>query len=105
MIALLLICSIVCNSFASTRFNTSSRQLVCIQNPNSHAQPGTQLPEKVESEKDNKHENNFFFIELLVVFNPLKSSEIRRYSEFDAFSSRGNLSGVPLFLSKRSFLI
>jgi hypothetical protein len=105
MIALLLICSIVCNSLASTRYRSTSHQLVCFENPSSHAQPVTQLPEKVESEKDYKHQNNFFFIQQLTAFIPLNSPELRRHSQFDAFCFRGNISGIPLFLSKRSFLI
>ncbi|HMG88697.1 MAG TPA: hypothetical protein VK589_01520 [Chryseolinea sp.] len=105
MIALLLICSIVCNSLVSTRRNTTSNELICHQNPDSHTPPGTQLPEKVESENDYKHENNFFFIQQLTEFIPLNSPELRRHSQSDAFCFSGNISGIPLFLSKRSFLI
>jgi len=105
MIALLLICSIVCNSLASTRYKTTFHVLLCFENPISHAQPFTQLPEKVESENDFKHEDNFFVIQQLTAFIPLNSPELRRHAQFDAFCFRGNISGIPLFLSKRSFLI
>ena|GEM_PF-2235018 len=105
MIGLLLICSIVCNSLVSTRYQTSLHREVCLKNPNSHTLPGAQLPEKVESEKDYKHENNFFFIQQLISFIPLNSPELQRYSHFDAFCFRGNISGVPLYVTKRSFLI
>jgi hypothetical protein len=105
MIVLLLICSIVCNTVASARYKPTSSQLVCLDNPSAPAQPVSQLPEKVESENDCKHQNNFFFIQQLIAFIPLNSPELRRHSQFDAFCFRGNISGIPLFLSKRSFLI
>ena len=105
MIVLLLICSIVCSSVASVRYTASLNELVCLENPNSHAQPVTQLPEKVESENDYKHQNNFFFIQRLITFIPLNSPELLGHFNFDAFCFRGNISGIPLFLSKRSFLI
>jgi hypothetical protein len=105
MIALLLICSIVCNSLTTSRYNSTSSQLVCLENPNSHAQPVTPLPEKVESENDYKHQNNLFVIQQLTAFIPLNSPELQRHSQSDAFCFLGNISGIPLFLSKRSFLI
>ena len=104
MIALLLICSIVCNSFVSAPYNSTVYKLVCLENPNSHSQPVTPLPEKVESENDYKHQIHFFFIQQLITFIPLNSPELR-HSHFDAFCFHGNIPGIPLFLSKRSFLI
>ncbi|HEX6892395.1 MAG TPA: hypothetical protein VF141_16925 [Chryseolinea sp.] len=105
MIVLLLMCSIVCNALVSAQHRTTSSQLVCLGNPGAPAQPVSQLPEKVESENDCKHQNNFFFIQQLIAFIPLNSPELRRHSQFDAFCFRGNISGIPLFLSNRSLLI
>ena len=104
VIVLLLICSIVCSSVVSTRSQRALHEGVCLKNPNSPL-PATQLPEKVESENDYKHENNFFFIQQLGSFIPLNSPELQRYSHSDAFGFLGNISGVPLYISKRSFLI
>jgi hypothetical protein len=105
MIITLLLCSIVCNSFDSARYKSSTYLLVSLNNPNGHAQPVTQLPEKVESENDYKHQNNFFVIQRLVAFIPLLSPELHCHSYLNAFCFRGSISGIPLFLSKRSFLI
>jgi hypothetical protein len=105
MLVLILICSIVCNSVASARYKTTAHQFAYLENPSSPAQPVSQLPEKVESENDCKHQNNFFFIQQIIAFIPLNSPELRRHSQFEAFCFRGNISGIPLFLSKRSFLI
>jgi len=104
MITLLLICSIVCSSLASVQYKATSSLLVSLQSPTSHGQPVPQLPEKVESENDYKHQNNFFFIQQIGAFIPLNSPKLD-YSHFDAFCFRGNISGIPLFLSKRSFQI
>lgn len=104
MIVLLLMCSIVCSSLVTARSQRSLHQIVCLKNPNSPL-PATQLPEKVESENDCKHESNFFFIQQLISFIPLNSPELQRYSHLDAFRLSGNISGIPLYVSKRSFLI
>ena len=105
MIIVLLICSIVCNSPCSERIQSTLNQAVCLKNPNSHNLPATPLPAKIESENDYKHENNFFFIQQLTGFIPLNSPELQRHSHFDAFCFIGNITGVPLYVSKRSFLI
>lgn len=105
MIILLLICSIVCNSLDSTRYRIARRQAICFNNPNAQGHPATQLPEKVESESDYKHANPFFFISQLTTFIPLNSPAIQRYFHFEAFRLPGIISGIPLYMSKRSLLI
>ena len=104
MIVVLLICSIVC-SLNSTRFQSTLNREVCLNNQTSHNLPATPLPAKIESENDYKHENNFFFIQQLTGFIPLNSPELQRHSHFDASCFPGNIAGVPLYVSKRSFLI
>ena len=105
MIVIVLICSIVCSSVNSNRVQGPLQKDVCLKNPNSHNVPATPLPAKVESEKDFKNENNFFFIQQVSSFIPLNSPELKGYSHFDPFRCRGNITGVPIYVSKRSFLI
>jgi hypothetical protein len=105
MIVFLLICSIVCNSINSVSFKPTTHLSVGQNNSNSPTQPASQLPEKIESENDLKHQNNFFFIQQLTAFIPLNSPELQGHSQFEALCFRGNISGVPLFLSTRSILI
>lgn len=105
MIVLLLLCSIVCNSVGSIGCKSSTQLLISLENPNAHSQPASQLPEKVESESDYKHENNYFFIQHLIAFIPVHSPELYWQSHFDTFCFRGSISGIPLFLSKRSLVI
>jgi hypothetical protein len=105
MIILLLICSIVCNSLDSTRYKIGRLHAVCFNNTNAQGHPATQLPEKVESENDYKHQNPFFVITQLITFIPLNSAALRHYFHFEAFRFPGNISGIPLYMSKRSLLI
>ena len=105
MIVVLLFCSIVCSSLDSTRFQSTLKLEVCLKNPNSHNLPATPIPAKIETENDYKHENNFFFIQQLIGFIPSNSPELQRHSNIDAFCFLGNVAGVPLYMSKRSFLI
>jgi hypothetical protein len=98
-----LLTSIVCSSLALWQLMVI-RRIFCSK-PSNARKSATQLPEKVESENDSKPHNNYFFIHLVGEFLQFSVPVSQHASFYHAFLMRGNTSGIPMYLSKRSILV
>lgn len=105
LVVFFLMTSIVCNSITALAVTVRKQEFVVTKTSNSLSKPATQLPEKVESEKDGKPHDNYFFIHLVGEFLQFSVPASQHASFYYAFRIRGNTTGIPRYLSKRSILI
>jgi hypothetical protein len=97
--------SIVCNSVNLANWSsTNTQEEIGVKKESTPTKSEKQLPEKVEVENDVKA-NHFFFIQELGEFIQLNITKSQSAFIHNAFRFRGNTSGTPLFLVKRSILI
>jgi hypothetical protein len=105
LVAFFLLTSIVCSSLGAMAINGHSQESFVSKPSNAISKSATQLPEKVESENDSKPHNNYFFIHLVGEFLQFSVPVSQHASFYHAFLIRGNTSGIPMYLSKRSILV
>jgi len=79
--------------------------VVAIKKPTASSKSAIQLPEKVESKKDYKANNIFFFIQELGEFLRFDITRSQHSSFYNTFRLRANTKDTPLYLIKRSILI
>jgi hypothetical protein len=99
-----LLASIVCSSITSVGTFTCSQDHLTLSTPNTHSRTDSQLPEKVESENDFKHESNFFFIHQVGDFLPC-GGKLKFVFFSKALRFRGNITGIPLYLIQRTIVV
>ena len=105
LVVFFLLTSIVCSSISALAVSSLRKEFFVAKTSNSLSKSATQLPEKVESENDSKHHNNYFFIHLVGEFLQFSVPTAQHASFYHAYRIRGNTTTIPRYLSKRSIQI
>ena len=105
LVIFFLLAPIVCSAINSFSPNRRTQEFVVTKKANTPSKSDTQLPEKVESENDHKPHNNFFFIHRVGEFLRFNITKSQNTFFYNAFRFRGNTTGIPLYLIKRSIVV
>lgn len=98
--------SIVCTSVNIVSLLTANvHEVIAIKNSSTPSKSDSQLPEKVEVENDLKSNVHFFLIEEISEFIQSDITKSQCAFIYNAVRFRGNTTGAPLYLIKRSILI
>lgn len=97
--------SIVCTSNIVSLLTANVHEVIAIKKPGTPSKSDSQLPEKVEVENDLKSNVHFFLIEEISEFIQSDITKSQCAFIYNAVRFRGNTTGAPLYLIKRSILI